>query len=125
MLKSSNSKLNRLKKVSQLDHDHPVKKFIEDRKIPSDKHYLLYYAPHFYKFVNTIIDNKFPSLVNDHPRLVIPFFNEDNDLIAIQGEHLEMKILNTSQSRLTRIKKKYMELIESIGIEQFVYLKFY
>ena len=85
LLKSSSSKLRSLKKVSQLDHDHPVKKFVEDRKIPSDKHYLLYFAPHFYKFVNTIIDNKFPSLTGDHPRLVIPFFNENNELIAIQG----------------------------------------
>ena len=59
MLKTSTSKLRSLKKVSQLDHNHPVKKFVEDRKIPSDKHYLLYYSPHFYKFVNTIVDNKF------------------------------------------------------------------
>ena len=85
MLKSSSSKLRSLKKVSQLEYDHPVKKFVEDRKIPTEQHRLLYYAPHFYKFVNTIIDNKFPSLVGDHPRLVIPFLNEKNELIAIQG----------------------------------------
>ena len=85
MLKTSTSKLRKLKKVSQLSHDHPVKKFVENRKIPADKHYLLYYTPHFYKFVNTIIDNKFPSLTGDHPRLVIPFYNEKNEIIAIQG----------------------------------------
>ena len=72
------------KKISQLTHDHPVKKFVSSRKIPSDKHYLLYFAPKFYKFVNTLVENKFPSL--DHPRLVIPFYNEKNELIALQGE---------------------------------------
>ena len=85
LLMESNSRLRSLKKVSQLNPEHPVKKFIEDRKIPSDKHYLLYFAPQFYKFVNTISDNKYPSLVGDHPRLVIPFFNEKNQLFALQG----------------------------------------
>ncbi len=85
MLKTSTSKLRSLKKISQLPHDHPAKKFVNARKIPSDKHYLIYFAPKFYKFVNTIVDNKFPSLTNDHPRLVIPFYNEKNELIAIQG----------------------------------------
>ena len=82
MLKSTSI---RLQKVSQLSHDHPVKKFVVSRKIPSDKHYLIYFAPKFYKFVNTLIENKFPSLADDHPRLVIPFFNEKNELIALQG----------------------------------------
>lgn len=85
MLKASTSKLRSLKKISQLPYDHPAKKFVDDRKIPADKHYLIYFAPKFYKFVNTIIDNKFPSLSGDHPRLVIPFYNEKNELIAIQG----------------------------------------
>ena len=56
MLKSAPVKIRGIKKVSQLAHDHPVKKFVISRKIPSDKHYLLYFAPKFYKFVNTLID---------------------------------------------------------------------
>ena len=85
MLKCAPVKIRGIKKVSQLAHDHPVKKFVISRKIPSDKHYLLYFAPKFYKFVNTLIENKFPSLNGDHPRLVIPFYNEKNELIALQG----------------------------------------
>ena len=85
MLKSAPVKIKGIKKISQLAHDHPVKKFVVSRKIPSDKHYLLYFAPKFYKFVNTLVENKFPSLNGDHPRLVIPFYNEKNELIALQG----------------------------------------
>lgn len=85
MLRSAPVKIRGIKKVSQLAYDHPVKKFIVSRKIPSDKHYLLYFAPKFYKFVNTLVENKFPSLNGDHPRLVIPFYNEKNELIALQG----------------------------------------
>ena len=61
MLKSAPVKIQGIKKISQLAHDHPVKKFVVSRKIPSDKHYLLYFAPKFYKFVNTLVENKFPT----------------------------------------------------------------
>ena len=79
------SPLKSLKKVSSLQHDHPVKRFIDSRKIPTKFHYELFFAPKFYKWVNTIIPNKFPSLVGDHPRLVIPFFDENNELFCFQG----------------------------------------
>lgn len=85
LLKQSTRKIKTIKKVSQLPVGHPVKMFVEKRGIPSNKHYMLYFAPKFYKFVNTITKDKFPSLANDHPRLVIPFFNEKNELIALQG----------------------------------------
>jgi len=77
--------LKSLKKVSSLKHDHPVKKFIDARQIPSKYHFELFYAPKFFQWVNTVIPNKFPSLKGDHPRLVIPFFDENNKLFAFQG----------------------------------------
>ena len=76
--------LKKLEKVSSLKLDHPVRQWIVERKIPSQYHYLLYFAPKFYQWVNTIIENKFPSLEKDHPRLVIPFF-EKNKMFALQG----------------------------------------
>ena len=76
--------LKSIKKVSSLKLDHPVRQWITERKIPSQYHYLLYFAPKFYQWVNTIIENKFPSLSKDHPRLVIPFF-ENNNMFALQG----------------------------------------
>jgi len=79
------SPLKSLKKISQLKHDHPVKKFVDSRKIPSRTHFELFFAPKFYSWVNTIIPNKFPSVEGDHPRLVIPFFDENNNMFAFQG----------------------------------------
>ena len=35
--------------------------------------------------MNTIIPNKFPSVEGDHPRLVIPFFDEDNKFFCFLG----------------------------------------
>ena len=79
------SSLKKLKKISSLDWNHPVKKFIQNRHIPTTSHFELFYAPKFYTWVNTVVPNKFHNLKNDHPRLVIPFFDEKNNMFAFQG----------------------------------------
>ena len=79
------SPLKSLKKVSSLNHAHAVKRFVASSQIPSKVHYELFYAPKFYEWVNKIIPNKFPSLKGDHPRLVIPFLDENNKMFAFQG----------------------------------------
>ena len=77
--------LTKLTKVSSLRFDHPVKKWVDSRKIPTNRHFELFYAPKFFKWVNSIIPNKFPSLKGDHPRLVIPFLDENKNMFAFQG----------------------------------------
>ena len=79
------SPLKSLIKVSTLEHHHPVKKFLENRQIPSHSHHELFLAPKFFEWVNTLVPNKFPSLDGDHPRLVIPFFDERDKMFAFQG----------------------------------------
>lgn len=77
--------LSRLKKVSQLPYDHPVKNYVAKRKIPTPFHSELFYAPKFYKWVNECVPNKFPETQRDEPRLIIPFIDENNRLIGFQG----------------------------------------
>jgi transcription elongation factor Elf1 len=77
--------LSQIKKVSQLKFDHPAKQYIVGRKIPTNRHAELFYAPKFYKWVNECIPNKFPNVEKDEPRLVIPFIDEHNRLIGFQG----------------------------------------
>ena len=79
------SPLKSLKKISSLKHDHPVKRFVDNRLIPTTVHFELFYAPKFFAWVNKVVPNKFPSLKGDHPRLVIPFFDENNKMFAFQG----------------------------------------
>lgn len=73
-----------LKKISSLPHTHPAKKYVEKRKIPSNKHFRLFYVDKFNKFVNGIIPNKL-SDQNDEPRLVIPFLDENKNMIGFSG----------------------------------------
>ena len=77
--------LKSLKSISDLSTDHPARKIIEERLIPSEFLSDLYLCESFYKFTNTLVPNKFPSLDGDHPRLLIPFRDEKGEVFAYQG----------------------------------------
>jgi len=77
--------LNSIKKISQLKHDHPVKKYIQQRQIPPDQHYRIYYAPKFKTWINTILPNKFPEFKKDEPRLILPFFDKEGNIFGVSA----------------------------------------
>jgi transcription elongation factor Elf1 len=79
------SELKSLKKISQLDHDHPAKQYVVSRKIPNFWHSRLFYAPKFAEFVNSIEAEKIKNVTKDEPRLIIPFINKEKNLIGFQG----------------------------------------
>jgi hypothetical protein len=76
------------KKISQLSHDHPVKKYVVNRRIPTIFHHKLYLIPKFKSWVNTIIPEKFDTKSEefiDEPRLVIPFLDKEGNCFGFQG----------------------------------------
>lgn len=77
--------LKGLKKVSQLHHDHPIKKFVVERKIPNEYHAKLFACPNFKSYVNNLIPGKFSKegLIRDETRLLIPYINTEKSLHAI------------------------------------------
>ena len=77
--------LKTLKSISDLSTNHPARKIIEERFIPLESFSDIYLCESFYKFTNTLIPNKFPSLDGDHPRLLIPFRDERGEVFAYQG----------------------------------------
>jgi transcription elongation factor Elf1 len=79
-----------LKKISQLKYDHPVKQYIEKRKIPTNKHYKLYYTPKFFSWVNSIIPNKF-TIEKDEPRLVIPLMDKSGNMLGVSARGFNPK----------------------------------
>lgn len=84
----SHTVLKKLKKISQLPHDHPAKLYVESRKIPANQHYKLFYCPKFNTFVNEHLSPGMfndAAIKNDEPRLIIPFISKGGSLIAIQG----------------------------------------
>ena len=84
----SNTILKKLKKISQLSHDHSAKLYVEQRKVPANQHYKLFYCKKFNAFVNEHLSPGMfdeAALKNDEPRLIIPFISKGGNLIAIQG----------------------------------------
>lgn len=82
--KKKESPLKDIKKVSTLNYDHPVKKYVSKRAIPTSRHYKLFYAPKFNAWTNTLIEDKMPAN-RDEPRLVLPFIDKDGDVFGYQG----------------------------------------
>lgn len=83
--------LKSIKKVSQLAWNHPVKAYIEKRKIPANHHYRLYYTPKFKGWINSIVPNKFEKVDKDEPRLVIPFLDEHKKVFGVSARGFDPK----------------------------------
>lgn len=76
--------LKKIKKISQLAADHPVKQYIQKRQIPPNQHYRLYYAPKFVSWINSIIPNKLAT-EKEHPRLIIPFIDAEGKCFGVSA----------------------------------------
>lgn len=81
--------LKKIKKVSQLKHDHAVKRYINKRQIPPHQHYRLYYAQKFMAWINEVVPNKFPKIIKDEPRLVIPFIDENGKCFGVSARSFD------------------------------------
>jgi len=81
--------LKKLKKISQLGHSHPVKKYIDIRQIPSKHHYRIYFAPKFKEWINGIVPNKFENIKFDEARIVIPFLDKDRKCFGVSARSMD------------------------------------
>jgi len=113
--------LGKLKKVSQLDTDHPVRQYVESRKIPKRVHYKLFYAPKFNAFAHQFAPNKFDLIENDEPRLIIPFIDRNKQLVAFQGRAFGKSSLRYITVKIDEEAPKVFGL-ESIDRSKTVYI---
>jgi len=77
----------KLPSVEDLPDGHFCKDYVTNRKIPKEFYSQLYYADDFKSFVESI-QNEETNLIEGDKRLVIPFYDKDKSLIAIQGRAL-------------------------------------
>jgi len=113
--------LGKLKKVSQLDPSHPVKKYILKRKIPANFHYKLFYAPKFQSFAHQFAPDKFNVVEKDEPRLIIPFIDKNNQLIGFQGRAFGKTSLRYITVKLDESAPKIFGL-DTVNISDTVYI---
>ena len=77
-----------LPKIIDLDMDHYAAQYCIGRKIPEATYDNLYYANDFKAFIDELIPDHGKDLKEDDPRLIIPFFDIDGSLLAVQGRAL-------------------------------------
>jgi len=111
--------------VNNLPSGHFCLDYLAKRKIPEKFYDKLLFTQHYKQFCDALIPNHGKIIIDD-ARLVIPFYNEYNELVAVSGRALETgdKTLryvtirtNESDSKLVygldRIdKKKTVKIIE-------------
>jgi len=76
-----------LESIQSLPESHFAKSYVQQRRIPETFLGKLYYAPDFAAFIQTLGIEKDGLQKNDQ-RLVIPFFDEKKNLVAVQGRAL-------------------------------------
>lgn len=99
-----------LPSISSLSEDNIAKKYILNRKIPKGSHKDLFYAEDFKKFVSEIKPDYEKTLLDNDPRLIIPFRDENGTLFAFQGRALSNNSLRYITIKLDEEKTKLFGL---------------
>ena len=106
--------------VKSLPKEHYAKVYVESRKIPEGFHSELYFAEDFKGFVESLQIEK-EGLKENDPRLVIPFYDADKNLIAFQGRALGESKLRYITVKLSDDNNKVFGL-DRINQEETIYV---
>ena len=112
--------LRGLKSFDKLE-EHPAFQIMKQRKIPKEFHSKMYLVPKFYEYCNTLLPNKFPNVKNDHPRLLIPFFDADDNMFAFQGRSFGKEEPKYITIRLDEKRKKIFGL-DRLNLDKHIYI---
>jgi transcription elongation factor Elf1 len=77
--------LSSLTRLDMLPLAHPAVQYLVSRKIPKDKWSLLYFAPKFKAFTNSVTPKFHEPITDEHPRMIIPYFTPAGKCFAFQA----------------------------------------
>ena len=106
--------------VHSLPEEHYAKVYVESRRIPERFHSDLYFAEDFKSFVESLEIEK-EGLKEDDPRLIIPFYDEDKNLVAFQGRALGESKLRYITVKIDKDNHKVFGL-DRIDKEETIYV---
>lgn len=105
----------------KLPEGHFCLEYLSKRQIPKEFYSKLLFTTHYKNFVDNLIPNHGKIIVND-ARLVIPFYDEYNELIAVSGRALETsdKTLRYITIRTEESDKKLVYGMDRIKLSETV-----
>ncbi len=86
--------LDNMISIADMDPEHPCRQYVEGRAIPEKHFKILYYAENFREAVAPMCEDHSEEDIRRIPcdqRLVIPFFDANGKLKAVQGRALDPK----------------------------------
>jgi hypothetical protein len=92
--------------INELPNEHYCKQYVLNRKIPESYHKDLFFTSKFKTFVHELnpnLDEKKKNKLYDDARLVIPIYNEYNEIIGLVARALE------ASNKLRYIKLTFLE----------------
>ena len=106
-------------RISDLPSGHFCLTYVQKRKIPEKFYSELFYTTNYEKFIKKLIPDCEKELVPD-ARLVIPFYNEYNELIAVTGRSLESgnKVLRYVTVRTNDSKDKLLYGMDRVDLNE-------
>ena len=78
-----------LPSIESLPKEHYARVYCEGRTIPQQFMNKIFYAEDFKEWALSVCQIDYSNLMGKEPRLVIPFFDKDNQLIGAQGRALQ------------------------------------
>jgi predicted RNA-binding Zn-ribbon protein involved in translation (DUF1610 family) len=106
--------------IESLPEAHFAKVYVQQRRIPETFYSQLYYAEDFAAFIQDLGIEK-EGLYKDDKRLVIPFYDQEKNLVAIQGRSLGESKLRYITLKLHDDNKKIYGL-DRIDEDKLVYV---
>ncbi len=107
--------------VDKLPSGHFCLEYVTKRNIPSSFYDKLLFTQHYKQFCDALIPNHGKQLVDD-ARLVIPFYDEYNEIIAVSGRALETsdKTLRYITLRTNDSDKKLIYGLDRVNLKETV-----
>uniref|UniRef100_A0AB38ZCL5 DNA primase n=1 Tax=Acinetobacter phage vB_AbaSt_W16 TaxID=3116434 RepID=A0AB38ZCL5_9CAUD len=81
-------KLDYCQRLDTLPKSHPIIKYVEARKIPTEKYNRLWFTSQWQELCNKVKPGTFAKVMPEY-RLVIPIFNKDGQIESFQGRALK------------------------------------
>jgi hypothetical protein len=113
--------LSDLTSFADLKDDHPAKQYIIKRLIPKQYFDKLFLCNKFYEWAHKIAPRKYNKSKYDHPRLVIPFYDEQGKVFAYQGRAFGKETPKYVTIKLDENKQKIYGL-ERINFAQHLFV---
>jgi hypothetical protein len=109
--------------INDLPSGHFCLNYVENRLIPKEHYDKLLFTSNYKAFCDALIPNHDKNLVED-ARLVIPYFNYQNELIAVSGRALETsdRTLRYVTLRTNDSDNKLVYGMDRVNLKERVYL---